>query len=90
MPNPTLEKVRAEALNLPEADRAKLAQDLVASLGGPADPDAGKAWEAEIERRLAEVDAETARLVDREEFCRRMRASSRRARGIQRTLGKEA
>ena len=74
MANTTLEKVRAEALKLPEADRAELAQDLVASLDGPADPEAGKAWEAEIQRRLAEIDAGTARLVDREEFSKRMRA----------------
>ena len=74
MTNTTLEKVRAEALKLPEADRAELAQDLVASLDGPADPDAAKAWEAEIQRRLAEIDAGTARLIDREEFSKRMRA----------------
>lgn len=74
MTSSTLEKVRAQALNLPESDRAELAQDLVASLDGPADPDVGKAWDAEILRRLAEIDAGTARLIDREEFSKRMRA----------------
>ena len=73
MANSTLEKVRAEALNLPATDRAELAQDLVAR-DGPADADAEKAWDAEILRRLAEIDAGTAQLIDREEFSKRMRA----------------
>jgi putative addiction module component (TIGR02574 family) len=51
-----------------------LAHDLMASLDGPADTGVAKAWDAEILRRLAEIDAGTARLIDREEFSRRMRA----------------
>ncbi|HEY3076782.1 MAG TPA: addiction module protein, partial [Burkholderiales bacterium] len=78
MANSTLDKLRAEALGLPESDRAELAQDLVASLDGPADADVEKAWDAEILRRLAEIDAGTARLIDREEFSRRMRARMKR------------
>lgn len=71
---PTLKKVRTEALSLPEAERAELAHNLVASLDGSADPDAETAWDAEILRRLAEIDTGTANLLDREEFRRRMRA----------------
>ena len=78
MANSTLDKLRAEALGLPESDRAELAQDLVASLDGPADADVEKAWDAEILRRLAEIDAGTAQLIDREEFSRRMRARMKR------------
>ena len=73
-----LEKVRSEALSLPEAERAELAHDLVASLDGPADSDAENAWDAEILRRLAEIDSGTAELIDREEFRRRMRARNSR------------
>ncbi len=69
----TLEKIRSEALNLSESERADLAHSLVTSLDGPADPDAGQAWDAEIQRRLAEIDTGTAQLVDRENFRRRMR-----------------
>jgi len=69
-----LERVRAEALSLPETERAELAHSLVASLDGPADADAESAWDAEILRRLAEVDEGAAKLIDREEFRRRMRA----------------
>jgi putative addiction module component (TIGR02574 family) len=74
MGSPTLEKIRSEALSLPESDRAELAHSLVASLDGPADADAASAWDAEILRRLAEIDSDTANLIDREEFRRRMRA----------------
>lgn len=69
-----LDKVRDEALRLPESERATLAQDLVASLDGPADNDVEAAWDAEIRRRLSEIDAGTATLVDREEFRRRVNA----------------
>src|SRR5713226_2241250 len=74
MGSSALERVRAEALNLSESERAELAHNLVASLDGPADSDAEKAWDAEIQRRLSEIDSETANLIDREEFRRRMRA----------------
>ena len=74
MGSPTLEKVRFEALNLSESERAELAHNLVASLDGPSEPDVEKAWDAEILRRLAEIDSGTANLIDREEFSRRMRA----------------
>ncbi len=72
MANATLKKIRAEALELSEADRAELAHSLVVSLDGLPDADAAKAWDAEIVRRLDEIDAGTAKLVDREEFHRRM------------------
>lgn len=77
MGSPTLEKVRSEALNLSESERAELAHNLVASLDGPLEPDVERAWDAEILRRLAEIDSGTADLIDREEFGRRMRARMR-------------
>ncbi len=79
MGTPALEKVRSEALNLSESERAELAHNLVASLDGPADPDVEKAWDAKILRRLAEIDSGTANLIDREEFRRRMRARMSRS-----------
>jgi len=74
MGSPTLERVRSEALNLPESERAELAHILVASLDGPSEPYVEEAWDAEILRRLAEIDSGSANLIDREEFGRRMRA----------------
>lgn len=67
-----LNKLRFEVLTLPEAERAELAHALVKSLDAPDDVDALEAWDKEILRRLAEVEAGTAKLIDRDEFCRRM------------------
>jgi len=74
MGNTTLEKVRSEALSLPETERAELAYNLVVSLDGPPDADVEKAWDVEIMRRLSEIDSDTANLIDRKEFSRRLRA----------------
>ena len=79
MAGSTLEKVRSEALRLSEAERAELAHSLVCSLDGPAEADVESAWDKEILRRLNEVDAGTAELIDREELRLRMRARMRRA-----------
>jgi putative addiction module component (TIGR02574 family) len=67
-------KLRSEVLSLSEPERAELAHELVKSLDGPSDHDAADAWEREILRRLAEVDAGTAKIIDRDEFERRLQA----------------
>ncbi|MGD9892209.1 MAG: addiction module protein [Dehalococcoidia bacterium] len=58
----TVETVLADAPQLGATERAELAAELIASLDGPADSDAAEAWAAEIERRLASIDAGTATL----------------------------
>lgn len=73
MTNAALDRLRSQALELPESERAQLAQELVKSLDAPFDADAADAWDAELVRRLAEIDAGTARLVDRDALSRRMR-----------------
>ena len=73
----TLDKLRAELLELPEQERAELAHALVTSLDQPADVNATAAWDTEILRRLNEIDAGTAKLIDRDELRRRMRERSR-------------
>lgn len=54
--------VFADALRLEPETRAELAAELLASLDGPQDPDAETAWDAEIERRVAAIEAGTIRL----------------------------
>lgn len=49
------ERIRTELSNLSEADRAELAQFLIASLDEGADGDAEAAWDAELERRAEEI-----------------------------------
>ena len=68
-----LDKLRQDALQLPEAERAELAHDLVESLDEPADADVAAAWDAEILRRLDAVDSGTAVTVDRREFTLQVR-----------------
>lgn len=72
MANSKLLKIRAAALDLAEAERAELARDLLVSLDGPPDPDAGEAWNREIEIRLAEFEAGTASVIDADEVLRRI------------------
>lgn len=54
--------VLADALRLDLNARAEVAAELLASLDGPADADAVAAWAIEIERRVAAIEAGTAKL----------------------------
>src|SRR2546422_10553161 len=51
------EAVLADALRLDADSRAQLAAEILASLDGPADPDAEQASQAAIARRVADLDA---------------------------------
>jgi putative addiction module component (TIGR02574 family) len=69
----TVEDLIREAAELPEQDRAALAGLLIESLEGPPDPDVDAAWAAEIERRVADVDAGRVTTVPWEEVRERLR-----------------
>ena len=71
MTKPT-EAVLADALRLDAQSRAQLAAELLASLDGPSDPDAESAWQAEIERRVADLKAGKAKLEPWEQVKRRI------------------
>jgi hypothetical protein len=53
------ESILADALRLDVKARAELAAELLASLDGPADPDAASAWDEEIQRRVNAFEAGT-------------------------------
>lgn len=59
----TLEEITQKARSLPAEDRARLAEDLLSTLQPDGDPDIEAAWDAEIRRRLDEVDAGHAKLI---------------------------
>lgn len=74
--------VLAEMLRLPPEERAKLALELIRSLDDEPDPDAAEAWDAEIDRRGAEVEAGTAETMTLDEYRAhvRQRRAARAAR----------
>ena len=64
-----LKEIEEQALRLPLKERGELAHRLIVSLDGePEDtPEAiAQAWDEEIARRVAEIDAGTAKLVPHE------------------------
>ena len=69
-----LEALRSAALALSESERATLARDLVASLDGPNEGEVAKAWGIEICRRINEIEAGKAQLLDVEDVLARARA----------------
>ena len=64
--------VLADALRLDEHARAELAAELIASLDGPADPDAESQWATEIERRVGTIESGTATLEPWDDVRRRI------------------
>lgn len=69
-----LEALKKAAMELSERERAKLASDLVASLDGPVESGVAEAWDIEICRRINEIEAGTAKLLDVDEVLKRARA----------------
>ena len=66
------ESILADALRLDVKARAELATELLASLDGPADPDAASAWDEEIRRRVNALEAGTEKLESWENAKRRI------------------
>lgn len=66
-----LEVSEAEALKLTAEERARLADRLIASLSQDAETE--EAWAAEVERRIAEIEAGRAKVVPAAEAVARAR-----------------
>ena len=64
--------VLADALRLDPRSRTELAAELLGSIEGPSDPGAEAAWDAEIRRRVAAIEAGTEDLEPWEEVRRRI------------------
>ncbi len=69
----TFETIESEALKLSVTERAKLAEHLIASLDEDSEID--DAWGAEVERRIAEIEAGTAQLIPAAEVIANARAT---------------
>ena len=60
-----ISELETEIRGLSRPEQKRLLRALLEELDGPADPDAGRAWLAEIQRRSAEVDAGLVGTVSR-------------------------
>lgn len=60
---PKESKLLADALGLPQYERADLAARLIDSLDQTFDQDAGSAWDAEVARRISDLDSGLVELI---------------------------
>jgi hypothetical protein len=77
MTSSDLDRLRAQAKTLSEADRAELAHDLLATLDGKADSGTEAAWEQEILLRLDSVRQGVACTISRNELSDRLQRNFR-------------
>jgi len=70
-----IDQVEAEALELSVQDRARLARRLLESLDDQVDDpeEVDRAWKAEIERRVADLDSGKVDLIPGDEVLREAR-----------------
>jgi len=76
-----LKRLEAEAMELTSHERAELATVLIASLDADEEDDPAevqKAWDEEILRRVAELEAGTAELIPAEQVFAELWARPRR------------
>lgn len=64
--------LRSQLMILPASERAELAHDLIVSLDASDDVGFSSEWELEIKKRITQIDAGTAKFVDRDSFRERM------------------
>ena len=67
-----VDELSRKAQALPPEDRARLAEELLATIQEP-DLEVEAAWGAEIKRRIAEIDNGTAKLIPAEEVFAEVR-----------------
>jgi len=68
-----LDELKQKATQLSESERAELALSLIESLDGEADTGIDEAWQAEIDRRVAEIDRGDVQLIPGDEVFARLR-----------------
>jgi len=68
-----LDELKQKATQLSESERAELALSLIESLDGEADTGIDEAWQAEIDRRVAEIDRGDVQSIPGDEVFARLR-----------------
>lgn len=69
-----LKRIEDEALQLPEKERAELAQKLLLSIDVPNEAEIAEDWLVEAQRRARELDDGSVQPVSMEEVRRKARA----------------
>jgi putative addiction module component (TIGR02574 family) len=69
----TVAELSQRARELAPEDRARLAEELLASLETDLEPEVDAAWDEEIRRRIAEAENGTAKLIPADEVFARVR-----------------
>lgn len=72
-----LAELSVRAAALPPEDRARLAEELLASLQ-PTDPDIEAAWDAELRRRIAEIERGAVQVIPAEQAFAQVRGALER------------
>ena len=67
-----IDELSAKARRLPPEERVRLAEELLATVQ-ETDEEVEAAWDEEIRRRIAEIDAGTAKLIPAEEAFAQVR-----------------
>lgn len=69
----TVAELSQRARELAPEDRARLAEELLASLEAGLDQEVDAAWDEEMRKRIAEVENGTAKLIPADEVFARVR-----------------
>ena len=70
-------EVESKALELPQKERARLAERLISSLDQESDAEAEKLWLDEAERRLDEIESARVTSIEADKVARRVRSALR-------------
>lgn len=76
--NTTTKQLYDDALRLPDSERAELAAWLIESLDPEVDQDLDSAWDAEVKRRIKELDSGAVSAVPWPEARRMILGSARK------------
>lgn len=73
--SPKSAELLKQALELSIEERADLAAQILESLDSSDDPEVQAAWQAEIERRMAQLDSGEVKPLSLDEFRRRLNST---------------
>lgn len=70
----SLSELRQEIRTLTPEEREELLRGLIEDLHGPADQEVAEAWEADIKRRISDIDAGRVHMLPGDDVLKRLRS----------------